>query len=150
MGSVATDRLRLWSQSRQRLSRMLICIFAMWKPHASMDKTASNSTSQTHIRDHPCKHALILKHECCHFDKIFIIGCIKMTTSSAASDENFIKMTTFLFQFKVPGQGQNWPMLPQFDRCWPYRISLLRNTRSGTIWHVYSKNIRDWTLLIAF
>ena len=26
---------------------------------------------------------------------------VKMTTSSAASDENFVKMTTFLFQWNV-------------------------------------------------
>ena len=37
----------------------------------------------------------------CHFDEIFITGCTgscQMTTSSAASDGNFIKMMTFSFQ----------------------------------------------------
>ena len=40
----------------------------------------------------------------CHFDKILITGCTgscHLTTSSAASDENVIKMMTFLFQYRM-------------------------------------------------
>ena len=42
-----------------------------------------------------------MKQMCLHFDEIFINGCTgscQMTTSSAASDENFVKMTTFVIQ----------------------------------------------------
>ena len=38
----------------------------------------------------------------CHFNEIFITGCTgswHFATSSAASDENFVKMTTFLSQY---------------------------------------------------
>ena len=47
---------------------------------------------------HKKTHTLMRK--CCHFDEIIITSCIasKMSTSNAASDENFVKMTIFLFQ----------------------------------------------------
>ena len=53
-----------------------------------------------------------LKRKCRHFDEIFITGCTRscqMTTSGAANDENFIKMTTF--PFKCDCQGH----IPPFE-----------------------------------
>ena len=45
---------------------------------------------------------------CLHFDEILITGCTgscQMTTSSAANDENFVKMTTFSFQWSRTMHG---------------------------------------------
>ena len=47
------------------------------------------------------KNPHTLKQKCLHFDEILIIVCsgsCQMTTSSEASDGNFVKMTTFSFQ----------------------------------------------------
>ena len=52
--------------------------------------------------EHYSLHNRPIKLNCGHFDKIFIAGCTRscrMTTSGAASDENFVKMTTIPFQW---------------------------------------------------
>ena len=52
--------------------------------------------------------ASTLKRKCHHFYEILITGCTEschLTTSKAASDENCINMTIFLFQ--CPAQTNN-------------------------------------------
>ena len=49
----------------------------------------------------PDLRSTALKWKCHHFDKTSITGCTescKTTNFSAANNENFVKMTTFLFQ----------------------------------------------------
>ena len=68
-----------------------------------------------------------LKQKCHHFDEIFITGCtgvVILTTFGAGSDENFIKMTTFLFQCHC-----EWFYLPR--NMWGL-ISIIDCQRNGT------------------
>ena len=56
-------------------------------------------------RSNPALVSLTLKRKSCHLTKLSSLAAlevVKMTTSSVASDENFIKMTTFPFQWTLP------------------------------------------------
>ena len=62
-------------------------------------KSHNNTLVERYRLDKKNPHTL--KWKCLHFDEILITVCTgscQMTTSSAASDENFVKMTTFSFQ----------------------------------------------------
>ena len=66
------------------------------------------------MRPHSCSGKYFtwapLKRKCCYFIKLSSLAAlkvVKMTTCSRTSDENFIKMTTYLFQW-LSQQGGCW------------------------------------------
>ena len=71
-----------------------------------------------------------LKRKCHHFDEIFVTGypgSSQMTTSSAANDEHFVKMTLFPFQADVGLNHQSWNQCKKKSKylpmAWCCRVS---------------------------
>ena len=78
---------------------------------------------------------------CCHSDKIFINGCIG--TSNAASDGNFIKIKTFLFQWitvfmKIIGHIRHFRWLGPNVWCetWKIWIQYIKPIYRTNVWWI--------------
>ena len=80
----------VWMMTRRRPGDKLLSELMMVSLHASIGLNELTIKTKTESR-------LTLGRKCHQFDDITINGCT-MTTCSAASDENFIWMTTFPFQ----------------------------------------------------